>query len=643
MPKVSLDYMIWPARGCIALLGSLMLMLASPLNAADKIQVRTLDDLPRHTYDIAGDPVELVKNKAAMRELAAKVKADCEADLRDYDIQDAAMLAGYQQSLQRIDIINGDYDAALSRCQTLRDLQKQPEDRLMVGMPLQAHVAALRAATGADGKLDAVKYEAAFKAELTRLIKPLPMDVIHDRLVQGRATSKLLSQNMLEEQLSPLVSAIRSNEGHVPGDVANSLIQSRFMLDYAFTATRLAGEVYGDFLDEKIAGVEQPPAKPDIWSPTLVNLDATAHAKPVVVAVWDTGIDASVFPGRIWTNPRESYGNLDHDHNGFPGDVHGIAFTQDHQPTTGELYPLDDLKQDKESALRFLAAELDLSAGVSSPDVDALQQHVQSLRGSQITDFKHDIAIISSYAHGTHVAGIIAAGNPFVRLMSIRETFDYKDIPDKAPDPDDYERWGEAAMAAIKYARLANVRVVNMSWRMPRDALEQELAIKGIGNSPAERAELSRHMFRAFAHQLHDAMAKSPDILFIAAAGNEANDADFNEYAPAAMHLRNLLTVGAVDEAGKPASFTTTGKYIDVYANGCQIDSVIPGGKHMKFSGTSMAAPQVANLAAKLIALKPDLTVQQTIDLMWRGATPMPGHDGDRIINPAASIALLRK
>jgi subtilisin family serine protease len=48
-----------------------------------------------------------------------------------------------------------------------------------------------------------------------------------------------------------------------------------------------------------------------------------------------------------------------------------------------------------------------------------------------------------------------------------------------------------------------------------------------------------------------------------------------------------------------------------VHANGFEVESFLPGGDRVKFSGTSMASPQVANLAAKLFALKPELTVAQ--------------------------------
>ena len=57
-----------------------------------------------------------------------------------------------------------------------------------------------------------------------------------------------------------------------------------------------------------------------------------------------------------------------------------------------------------------------------------------------------------------------------------------------------------------------------------------------------------------------------------------------------------------------------------VHANGFEVPSYLPGGEKMKLSGTSMASPQVANLAAKLFALKPELTVAQAKALILEGA-----------------------
>ncbi len=94
----------------------------------------------------------------------------------------------------------------------------------------------------------------------------------------------------------------------------------------------------------------------------------------------------------------------------------------------------------------------------------------------------------------------------------------------------------------------------------------------------------------------------------MAGSGNEDNSADFQDYIPAGLTLPNLITAGAVDKAGDETSFSTFGKTVVVHANGFEVESVIPGGDKVKFSGTSMAAPQVTNLAAKLFALNPKLS-----------------------------------
>lgn len=77
------------------------------------------------------------------------------------------------------------------------------------------------------------------------------------------------------------------------------------------------------------------------------------------------------------------------------------------------------------------------------------------------------------------------------------------------------------------------------------------------------------------------------------------------------------------------------------HASGFEVDSYVPGGTRMKSSGTSMAAPNVANLAGKLLAIKPDLSpleVKQLIEL-----SVDKSEDGRRfLINPQRAISMLR-
>ena len=102
--------------------------------------------------------------------------------------------------------------------------------------------------------------------------------------------------------------------------------------------------------------------------------------------------------------------------------------------------------------------------------------------------------------------------------------------------------------------------------------------------------------------------------------------------------LPNLLTVGAVDRAGDEASFTSYGRTVKLHANGYQVESFLPGGERVALSGTSMAAPQVANLAGKLLALNPKLTPPQLIKLMVDSAERTA--DGRRVLlHPKNAVA----
>ena len=110
---------------------------------------------------------------------------------------------------------------------------------------------------------------------------------------------------------------------------------------------------------------------------------------------------------------------------------------------------------------------------------------------------------------------------------------------------------------------------------------------------------------------------------------------------PASLKLSNLITVGSVNQAGEETSFTSYGDTVVVDADGYNVESFVPGGARLQLSGTSMASPNVVNLAAKLFAIDPSLTPQQAIDLIKKGATA--SEDGRRhLIDEKRTVALLQ-
>ena len=182
-----------------------------------------------------------------------------------------------------------------------------------------------------------------------------------------------------------------------------------------------------------------------------------------------------------------------------------------------------------------------------------------------------------------------------------------------------------------------------MSWGWTLKEVEGILESNGV-TDPDERAAKTRELFDILKNGLYDALASAPEILFITSAGNDDNDVEFDEVIPSSFELPNLITVGAVDQAGDPTDFTSGGSNVVIYANGFEVDSYVPGGGRMKASGTSMSSPNALNLAAKLYRPRPLAdTVSEVIDLMKRGATPSQANPSMLLIHPQRSAELLRE
>src|SRR6266851_1334553 len=602
---------------------SLFLLLASFASAQSdaKKKVTSQSDLPRFTYPMDKAASDLLQaDAAAFDAFAAKVRSDLETVFPDYDIADKATLRDLLFAKLNLQQLAGGYPEALATVKQIRDLEDKPAARLTSGIFTEALLKAAIETKSTSGPV----FEQAFTKAYADAVNPLPWDVVQDTMKSGWARAKLASKagliGFVKTELDPAVEKSKT----LSNDEAWELIAVRRSIQFDLPLKDQRVEVLGKYV------MAHNVVKPDIWEAREVTLTAKDKLTPVLVGIWDSGVDVSIFGENVFTDPHPTASG-----------THGLAFLDDGGPSQTWTYPLTAAQEKEYPTFRDeLKARDDLESGIDSPEAKALQQKMSTYTPDQMHERAELHKVIGFYVHGTHVAGIASRGNPAVRLVVARFNDQLPDLPFQ-PTPEWAHRLGADFQQMSDYFRTRNVRVVNLSWGDDPQEIELWLSKTGGPSDPAERKQRAAEIYAIWHDTVETAMKKAPNTLFVCAAGNADSNASFLQDVPAGLRLPNLIAVGAVNQAGDETSFTSYGPTVVVDADGYDVDSFVPGGARVRLSGTSMASPNVANLAAKLFALDPSLTPAQAIELIKAGATA--SEDGRRhLINPKRSVELLR-
>ena len=242
---------------------------------------------------------------------------------------------------------------------------------------------------------------------------------------------------------------------------------------------------------------------------------------------------------------------------------------------------------------------------------DDLNGYVDDVRGWDF--FDHDNDPDDPSGHGTHTAGTVGAvGDNGIGVAGVN--WRCKLMPLRFLGPSG--GYTSDAVLAVQYAAQKGVRVSNNSW--------------GGGG---------------FSQSLYDAIdaAKSAGHLFCAAAGNYGANNDASPFYPASYALDNVISVAATDNDDARASFSNYGvASVDLGAPGVSIASTYPGGGYVYMSGTSMATPHVAGVAALVGAQNPGWTYLQVRNRLLSTVRPTASMTGvtasGGILNAAAAL-----
>ena len=200
--------------------------------------------------------------------------------------------------------------------------------------------------------------------------------------------------------------------------------------------------------------------------------------------------------------------------------------------------------------------------------------------------------------HGTHVAGIVAANRTNaigavgvannVKIMTVRIV----------PDGDEHDK--DVALG-IKYAVDNGAKIINTSF--------------GKRFSPNKD-----WVFDAIQY------AAAKDVLIVNAAGNDGKNIDKRASYPTdtkdmiSEYADNVITIGASSlsyDKDLPAPFSNYGKMnVDIFAPGVDIYATTPNDSYEFLSGTSMAAPSTAGVAALIRGYYPNLSAKDVKEII---------------------------
>lgn len=346
------------------------------------------------------------------------------------------------------------------------------------------------------------------------------------------------------------------------------------------------------------------------------------------VAVTDSGTDFmhAWLKDRVLINTAEQVGNrVDDDRNGKVDDVVGWNFAEDY----GQVFFRDHLPYVSDQVFKIFEILGRIQGETQTPEDEKYwKENVVSLPKEQKEKLVAELNFYGQYSHGTHVSGIVAQVSPESRILSARV------FPDTPPEGMNSENAGLLAankgIADFFYKLLANISngtfqkaaaylnerhidVANYSLGVSLQTIAKaSLGLRGVKEPTAQQlADETKRIYAQYEPIGRKWMMSSPQTLFVVASGNDGSDNDKLPAFPANVRVENSITVAATLGFSKLASFSNVGlTSVDIAAPGVAVMSSVPSldnKKVLPMSGTSMAAPFITGVAAKIKNLNPKL------------------------------------
>lgn len=352
------------------------------------------------------------------------------------------------------------------------------------------------------------------------------------------------------------------------------------------------------------------------WISLSLLMAVVGNANAAKIAVIDSGLDYKheMITSNLWTNANEIEDRRDNDGNGYQDDVHGWNFAEQN----GNIIDYKYLGTFSPDCKKYFDIQGKYFLGqATESEIAWLKEKVKE------PAFISEMGKFGNFVHGTHVAGISIRDSKNeamgIKLIptEVKPFFDGLAFTAKSNNVDRWELLQKAfdALATQQMALLSDIArfadyhkadIANGSFGtgFKQAKMITDLAYRVIFFKKPEQADsdkAAKMFIQALVNAGQKFVASAPNTLFVFAAGNDGMSNDEYGTSPANIKADNVITVGATYKNEFFAPFSNFGtKMVDIAAPGMLIDSAIPGNDYLKVSGTSQAAPLVANVAAKI-------------------------------------------
>lgn len=246
-----------------------------------------------------------------------------------------------------------------------------------------------------------------------------------------------------------------------------------------------------------------------------------------------------------------------------------------------------------------------VTVAVIDTGVKANHEDLPNLRRVEVTNGNEFLSLEDATGHGTHVAGIIGAamGN------------------------------GKGGAGIAPGATILSLRVVNAAGYIYDSALIAALRTAVKNGAQIVNISIGGTAYNAVFQKVINE-ATEAGVTVVAAMGNDGTNC--LNY-PAGYD--NVIGVVSVDRTNNRASGSSYGTWGDVAAPGAAVWSTTYHGSYGSKSGTSMASPVVAGVAALYKSVHPDATPAQITARLKATATRGGSDLGAGIVNAAAALS----